>query len=629
MSETRSPLPLPFRRRSSGEIKNLTSVSSSLLPAFGTIVDEGHLQLKKYVIAPYDRRYRLWQTFLVVLVVYSAWASPFELAFGKVASGSLEPVDLVVDAFFVVDIILTFFIAYFDKSTYLLVDDRKKIALRYLKKLWFPMDVASTLPFQFLYRIFTGKMHRGDVFGFLNLLRLWRLRRVSELFTRLEKDTRFSYYWTRYCKLIAVTLFAVHSAGCFYYWLAASNGQPENTWIGSLVHDFKHRNIWLGYTYSMYWSIVTLTTVGYGDLHAVNTGEKIFNMLYMLFNISLTAYLIGNMTNLIVHSAARTFAMRDAINQILNYGSKNRLPEGLREQMLAHMQLKFKTAELKQEAVLEDLPKAIRSSVAQHLFRRTAENTYLFKGVSEDFIAQLVTEMKAEYFPPKVEVILQNEIATDFYILVSGAVDILTYKNGTEQFLSKLGSADMAGEIGVFFNIPQPFTVRTRRLSQVIRLSHHDFKQMLQPHSEDGKTIISNFIQYLKGLKQEMLEDIPYVTELLGGLTTEHTVPNEGTHNHEAPSYHGDPNVEGTEETSKSITSTFSIRVIVHGHHPNENAKEGDMMGKLINLPDSIDGLFRLAEKKFGKRGSKVLMSDGSEVEELRALRENDHLFIF
>lgn len=30
--------------------------------------------------------------------------------------------------------------------------------------------------------------------------------------------------------------------------------------------------------------------------------------------------------------------------------------------------------------------------------------------------------MKAEYFPPKVEIILQNEIPTDFYIVVSGAV---------------------------------------------------------------------------------------------------------------------------------------------------------------------------------------------------------------
>lgn len=58
--------------------------------------------------------------------------------------------------------------------------------------------------------------------------------------------------------------------------------------------------------------------------------------------------------------------------------------------MLAHMQLKFKTAELQQEEVLEDLPKAIRSSISQHLFRKTVEKTYLFKGISEDLIGQLV-----------------------------------------------------------------------------------------------------------------------------------------------------------------------------------------------------------------------------------------------
>jgi CRP-like cAMP-binding protein len=30
--------------------------------------------------------------------------------------------------------------------------------------------------------------------------------------------------------------------------------------------------------------------------------------------------------------------------------------------------------------------------------------------------------MKAEYFPPHEDVILQNEAPTDFYILVTGAV---------------------------------------------------------------------------------------------------------------------------------------------------------------------------------------------------------------
>ncbi|KAJ0799287.1 putative cyclic nucleotide-binding domain, potassium channel, voltage-dependent, EAG/ELK/ERG [Helianthus annuus] len=370
---------------------------------------------------------RWWQAFLVLLVIYSAWSSPFELAFKKVATGSLLYVDLVVDFFFATDIIVTFFVAYLDKSTYLLVDEHKKIATRYVTHMMFPMDVASTLPFQTIYRILTGKLHRGDVFGFLNLLRLWRLRRVSELFSRLEKDTRFSYFMTRTIKLICVTLFAVHSAACFYYWIAAHHHISQDTWIGSIIENFEDRSIWLGYTYSMYWSIVTLTTVGYGDLHAVNTGEKVFNIFYMLFNIGLTSYLIGNMTNLIVHGAVRTFIMRDSINEILRYASKNRLPEGLKQQMLAHMQLKFKTAELQQEEVLEDLPKAIRSSIAQHLFRKTVEKTYLFKGISEDLSRQLVQSvcccrLESRIFPPKVEVILQNEIPTDFYIIVSGGM---------------------------------------------------------------------------------------------------------------------------------------------------------------------------------------------------------------
>ncbi|CAA0838537.1 Potassium channel KAT3 [Striga hermonthica] len=624
-SENRSPTPLLYRRHSNGanEMRNLASISSSLLPAFGTVVGEqSTLNLNRFVIAPYDRRYRWWQTFLVVLVVYSAWASPFELAFRKMSTSALMPIDLVVDAFFAADIILTFFVAYLDKSTYLLVDDHKKIALRYITHLWFPMDVASTLPFQTIYSILTGKMHRGDVFGFLNLLRLWRLRRVSEFFSRLEKDTRFSYFWTRCFKLICVTVFAVHTAGCFYFWLATHYRVSDDTWIGAGMPDFKTRSVWLGYTYSMYWSIVTLTTTGYGDLHAENTGEKLFSIFYMLFNIGLTAYLIGNMTNLIVHTSIRTFAMRDAIYEILRYASKNMLPDGLKDQMLAHITLKFKTAELQQEEVLQDLPKAIRSSIAQHLFRSIVENSYLFKGVSEDLIVQLVPEMRAEYYPPKVDIVIQNEIPTDFYIIVSGAVDVLTYKNGMEQFVTKLESPAMFGEIGVILNIPQPFTVRTKRLSQVIRISHNHFKQLVEPLREDGKIIVSNFLQHLKGLKDDEVKEMPFVTDLLHETNVEAMASTEDLQNREGPSQ------EANRSARVHTPAKLPIRVVLHGYHPDTKPNKEDG-GRLAHLPDSIEDLLTLAEKKLGQKGSKILMADGSEVEDINALRENDHLYIF
>ncbi|MCD7453518.1 hypothetical protein HAX54_021218 [Datura stramonium] len=552
-----------YRRQSSGEIiRNITSVSSSLLPAFGTVMGEASLKLKRFVIAPYDRRYRIWETFLVILVVYSAWSSPFELAFNKVASGGLLPVDLLVDAFFAIDILLTFFVAYLDKTTYLLVHHHHKIAFRYVTHVGFPLDVASTIPFQTIYQFFDGKKQQGHIFGFLNLLRLWRLRRV---------------------RLRRVTLFAVHSAGCFYYWLATHYHTPENTWIGSNVTNFQERSISLGYTYSMYWSVVTLTTVGYGDLRAHNTGEKVFSIFYMLFNIGLTAYLIGNMTNLIVHSIARTFAMRDAINEILRYASKNRLPEGIKEQMLAHLTLRFKTAELQQEEVLEGLPKAIRSGIAQHLFRTTLENTYLFKGVSEDFLVQLVwililqvSEIKAEYFPPKVDIVIQNEIPTDFYIIVSGVV-----------FLSKLESPEMFGEIGVIFNMPQPFTVRSKRVSQVVGISHHHFKQLVQPLNTDGKIMLSNFLQHLKGMKKEELKEIPLISELLSDLNSEEGPVNKGQ-NHEGQSQ------EGTR--IPRVSGTLPTRIIIHGHHPHDKPNEGRIAGKLIHLPESVEGLLTIAD---------------------------------
>jgi hypothetical protein len=56
----------------------------------------------------------------------------------------------------------------------------------------------------------------------------------------------------------------------------------------------------------MYWSMTTMTTTGYGDLHPVNSREMIFDVFYMLFNLALTAYIIGNMTNLIVNLTGRT-----------------------------------------------------------------------------------------------------------------------------------------------------------------------------------------------------------------------------------------------------------------------------------------------------------------------------------
>lgn len=80
----------------------------------------------------------------------------------------------------------------------------------------------------------------------------------------------------------------------------------------------------------------------------------------------------------------------DSVQALTDFAIRNQLPARLHEQMLAHMQLKFKTDSLQQQGTMAILPKAIRSSLAQHLFLKTVEKVYLFQGTSYNFLTQLV-----------------------------------------------------------------------------------------------------------------------------------------------------------------------------------------------------------------------------------------------
>ncbi|KAH9800354.1 Potassium channel AKT1 [Citrus sinensis] len=414
----------------------------------------------------------VWETYLVLLVIYTAWASPFEFGFLRKPQRPLSVIDNVVNGFFAVDIILTFFVAYLDKATYLLVDCPKQIAWKYASS-WLVFDVISTIPSELAQKISPKPLQS---YGLFNMLRLWRLRRVSALFSRLEKDRNYNYFWVRCCKLI----FPLDS-----------------------LCDF------------MYWSITTLTTVGYGDLHPVNTREMVFDILFMLFNLGLTAYLIGNMTNLVVHGTSRTRKFRDTIQAASSFAQRNQLPIRLQDQMLAHLCLKFRTDSegLQQQETLDSLPKAIRSSISHYLFYSLMDKVYLFRGVSNDLLFQLVSEMKAEYFPPKEDVILQNEAPTDFYILVTGAVDLLVLKNGVEQVVGEAKTGEICGEIGVLCYRPQLFTVRTKRLSQLLRLNRTTFLNIVQANVGDGTIIMNNLLQHLKDLKDPIMEGVLLETE--------------------------------------------------------------------------------------------------------------------
>lgn len=95
------------------------------------------------------------------------------------------------------------------------------------------------------------------------------------------------------------------------------------------------------------YSMVTLITTGYGDLLAETPRKMLFYILYMLFNHGLTSYLIGNITNLVLHRSCCPANFRDNVAAATEFARRNQLPPDIQDQIQSHMCLKFKTERFK------------------------------------------------------------------------------------------------------------------------------------------------------------------------------------------------------------------------------------------------------------------------------------------
>ncbi|KAF2614355.1 hypothetical protein F2Q70_00009539 [Brassica cretica] len=216
------------------------------------------------VIHPDNRCYKAWTTFILIWALYSSFFTPLEFGFFRGLPENLFILDIAGQIAFLVDIVLTFFVAYRDSRTYRMVYRRSSIALRYLKSS-FVIDLLACMPWDIIYKAAGEK----EEVRYLLLIRLYRVRRVILFFHKMEKDIRINYLFTRIVKLIFVELYCTHTAACIFYYLATTlpASQEGYTWIGSLklgdysYAKFREIDLWTRYTTSMYFAIVTMATI--------------------------------------------------------------------------------------------------------------------------------------------------------------------------------------------------------------------------------------------------------------------------------------------------------------------------------------------------------------------------------
>ncbi|KQK18735.1 potassium channel KOR1 [Brachypodium distachyon] len=449
------------------------------------------------IIHPDNKSYRLWTRFIVVWAVYSSFLTPFEFGFFRGLPRKLFFLDIAGQIAFLIDIVLKFVVAYRDPETYRIVYNPTSIALRYCKSS-FIFDLLGCLPWDAIYKA----CGRKEEVRYLLWIRLARALKVTEFFKDLEKDIRVNYLFTRIVKLIVVELYCTHTAACIFYYLATT--LPESmegyTWIGSLqlgdysYSHFREIDLTKRYMTSLYFAIVTMATVGYGDIHAVNIREMIFVMIYVSFDMVLGAYLAGNITAMIV-KGSRTERFRDRMNEVIRYMKRNKLGNDIQEQIKGHFRLQYESS-CTESSVLQDIPVSIRAKISQTLYVPYIERSPLFRGCSAEFIQQVVIRLQEEFFLPEEVILEQGRAVDQLYFVCQGKLEgVGINEHGEEENIIMLEPGSSFGEIAILCNIPQPCTVRVCELCRLLRLDKESFTKILEIYFVDGRKLLSNLTE--------------------------------------------------------------------------------------------------------------------------------------
>lgn len=88
-------------------------------------------------------------------------------------------------------------------------------------------------------------------------------------------------------------------------------------------------------------------------------------MIYISFDMVIGAYLIGNMTALIV-KGSKTERFRDKMADLIKYMNRNRLGKQIGSQIKNHLWLHHEIRHTR-ASILEDIPIAVRSKVVPPL----------------------------------------------------------------------------------------------------------------------------------------------------------------------------------------------------------------------------------------------------------------------
>lgn len=234
-------------------------------------------------ISPSSRVHVYWGIFSLFAILYYALSLPIRVAYfsstGKLKTSfnRLFVIDYLLDFIFLVDIFLRMRVYSYEsiengRST--VITDTNLMARRYLSSKSFRLNCLCLVPFDLL----------SFIFGYASILRspkLFRTLQLQNVVSTLQRDLEL-------CMGIVISssqissLMMIISSILIIVWCSCGWNMLRGGEVAYI---------------SVYWTVTTITTVGYGDVIPQNLAETAYAIVVGAIGATFTAAIIANITS--------------------------------------------------------------------------------------------------------------------------------------------------------------------------------------------------------------------------------------------------------------------------------------------------------------------------------------------
>ncbi|XP_073349282.1 LOW QUALITY PROTEIN: voltage-gated delayed rectifier potassium channel KCNH5-like [Pagrus major] len=413
-----------------------------------------------HIILHYCTFKTTWDWVILILTFYTAIMVPYNVSF-KTKQNNLVwlVLDSVVDVIFLIDIVLNFHTTFVGPAGEV-VSDAKLIRMNYLKT-WFVIDLLSCLPYDIINAFENVDEGLSSLFSSLKVIRLLRLGRVAR-----KLDHYLEYGAAVLVLLVCVFGLVAHWLACIWYSIGDYEVIDKNTntiktdsWLYQLAlsigtpyrYNTSGTGEWEGgpnkdtlYISSLYFTMTSLTTIGFGNIAPATDGEKIFSVAMMMVGSLLYATIFGNVTTIFQQMYTNTNRYHEMLNNVRDFLKLYQVPKGLSERVMDFIVSTWAMSKgIDTDKVLSICPKDMRADICVHLNRQVFNDHPAFRLASDGCLRSLAVEFQTTHCAPGDLIFHIGESVDTLCFVVSGSLEVIQ----DDEVIAILGKGDVFGDV--------------------------------------------------------------------------------------------------------------------------------------------------------------------------------------